>query len=162
MPLYHFTSRDHLPSILQTGLCRGSIATSPATRVHAIWLTSDPGGDGHGLGSGGDFLTDDQRRQALEWSGLLPPEGARFAKPADLRLTVDIGPGDGNLHAWLPWARRNLSSEWLARLHPVACANLHKAKSWWIYFGVIPPSALLAADPVEDPAQARPLLSTVS
>lgn len=141
MQLYHFTSRENLRSILRSGLDRGIVHVSNKSRLSAVWLTTDPGPNGHGLEWGGEFMTDLDRREAGHWSGTLPPPGARFPKEANVRITIELEPGDRNVHEWLPWARRQLTPDWLAYLHPVAGGNLNKAKTWRLYFGTIAPAA---------------------
>ena len=167
MLLYHFTSRESLRSILSTGLSQGVVHISAKQRLNAVWLTADGGPNGHGLEAGGGFMSELDRREAMEWTGVMPPPGARFPKSADLRITVDLPAGDRNLHEWLPWARRQIDAEWLSHLHPVIGGNLKKAKTWRIYFGVIPPESLLAVEevqaaPAPSPATAHPRLRLVS
>ncbi len=164
MLLYHFTSRAHLPSIEQNGLTLGTVHVSARERRNAVWLTSDPGPTAHGLEGGGAFMSDAERQEAREWSGVMPPPGARFPKNADVRIAVELEPNDPHLHDWLPWARRHLDPEWMAHLHPIASGTLKKAKTWRLYFGVIPPSAFvtlheLAAAPEVVPL--RPVVGSV-
>jgi hypothetical protein len=156
MLLYHFTSRANFPLILRSGLSLGAVPVSPVRAVNAVWLTTDPGDFGHGLEAGGAFMTDDQRKQALDWSGTLPPPGARHAKDAQVRITVDLPPNARGLENWLPWARRHLAPEWLATLHPVASGNIRKAKTWRLFFGVIPAAEFVAVDALAE--QPRPAL----
>ena len=146
MILYHFTSRDCSSAIMRTGLSRGSVPLSPGKDLNAVWLTKDGSPSGHGLENGGAFMTDQQRQQAYEWSGVLPPEGARFPKEASMRLTVEIEDDDENLHPWLTWARRRLPAAMIPILHPVGSNSLRLARSWFIYTGVIPPSAIVSVD----------------
>jgi len=154
MLLYHFTSRGSLAAILKTGLSRGSVPLSPRQDLNAVWLTSDPGPTGHGLDSGGAFMTDEQRQQAFEWSGVMPPPGSRFPKDSSVRLTVEIDENDDNLHEWLRWARWKLPAQLIPVLHPVGSNSLRQAKQWYIYTGVITPHAFVAVD--EDPHGAAP------
>ena len=149
MLLYHFTSADSLPQIRAGGLSRGTVPVSPTRGLNAVWLTTDGGPGGHGLEAGGAMMSDDQRRQALEWSGVLPPAGTRLAKPATARITGDLVPNDRNLHVWLSWARQHLAPDWLARLHPVAGGNLRQAKTWRLYFGLIPAESFVAVERLE-------------
>jgi len=144
--LYHFTSRAHLPAIEQKGLAFGVVHVSASERRNAVWLTTDPGANGHGLEAGGAFMSDAERREAREWSGVMPPPGARFPKNADVRISVELEPNDPHLHEWLPWARRHLDPDWMAHLHPIASGTLKKAKTWRLYFGLIPPTAFVALD----------------
>ncbi len=159
MLLHHFTARDQLRRIRNEGLTRGAVHLSATHQVNAVWLTTDAG-SGHGLESGGAFMSDDDRREALEWTGAMPPPGARFPKLAQVRISVELDPSDRNLHEWLPWARRHIQQYWLAQLHPVASINLKKAKRWRIYNGVIPPDAFVEMVELEaaPPAQLRPAL----
>ena len=146
MILYHFTSRAASSGILRTGLSRGSVPLAPGKDLNAIWLTSDGSPNGHGLESGGAFMTEEQRQQAYEWSGVLPPHGARFPKDSSVRLTVEITDEDENLHRWLAWARRRLPAGMIPVLHPVGSNSLRQAKSWFIYTGLIPPEAIVRVD----------------
>ena len=153
MLLYHFTSRTTLPAIRQTGLLYGSVPTTLNRSSNAVWLTTDPGPDNHGLAQGGRVMTDDERRQAQEWSAVLPPPGTRHAKEASARITVNLAETDRNLHQWLSWARRNVAPEVRASLHP-AGASLRAAKTWRLYFGAILPADFVAVDLIE-PSTAR-------
>lgn len=155
--LYHFTTRALLPAIRQGGLSRGTIHVSATERRNGVWLTTDPGSGGHGLETGGAFMSDDQRREAQEWSGTLPLPGARFPKNAEVRIAVDLASGDPQLHEWLPWARRHLDAEWMAHLHPITGGTLKKAKTWRIYLGVIPPEAFAAVEELAAPSAVVPL-----
>ena len=148
MLLHHFTSRDHLRGIKVAGLTRGAVHVSPTQRLNAVWLTTD-GGNGHGLEAGGAFMSDEDRREAMEWTGVMPPPGSRFPKLPEVRITVELDPADRDLHEWLPWARRHMQPDWLAHLHPVASFNLKKAKNWRIYTGVIPPEAIVGIEELE-------------
>jgi hypothetical protein len=145
MLLYHFTSRSQLPAILREGLLYGRVPIAPNRAVTAVWLTSDPGPDGHGLEQGGRVMTDDERLQAKEWSAVLPSPGTRYAKEASVRIAVELSETDRNLHQWLPWARRNLPPEFLAAMYP-AGASLRQAKTWRLYSAVILPGDFVAVD----------------
>jgi hypothetical protein len=100
-------------------------------------------------------MTDDQRQEGYRWSGVLPPPGARFPKDGPVRITVELDPRNPNLHEWLPWARRCISPEWMAQLHPIAGGNMQKAKTWRLFFGVIPAAAFLAVDVQPERRQLR-------
>lgn len=145
MLLYHFTSRAQLPAILREGLLYGRVPVAPDRAVMAIWLTSDPGPDGHGLEQGGRVMTDDERLQAKEWSAVLPTPGTRHSKEASVRITVDLSETDRNLHQWLPWARRNLSPNFLAAMYP-AGSSLRQAKTWRLYSARLLPGEVIAVD----------------
>ena len=95
-------------------------------------------------------MTDHQREQAYEWSGIMPPPGSRFPKDAHVRISAEIDDDDPELHKWLGWARRRLPQELLWLIHPPGSDSQRQAKSWFIYFGVIPPSAFVAIDEVSE------------
>ena len=147
MLLYHFTSRENLPRIRRTGLSLGAVHVSPGETLNAVWLTTKDSTDGHGLEHGGAFLTDDQRHEAREWGGEMPPRGTRFPKEGSIRITLELHSNDRDLHEWLPWARQHVAPDMMALLHPIG-RNLHKAKSWRLYFGTIAPNAFVAIDEV--------------
>ena len=153
MPLYHFTSRRAFPLILETGLSRGSLPPPHERLLQAVWLTTDPGPAAHGLATGGRFMSDAERYQSREWTGTLPPPGTRLAKEASVRIAVELADGDRKLQEWLPWARRQLPPALVAELHPVG-ANLRSARTWRLYFGIIPASAFAAVDFVPEAARA--------
>jgi hypothetical protein len=161
MLLYHFTSRQCLRHILAGGLSCGRVPVSATASSNAVWLTTDPGPNGHGLEAGGTVMTEAHRQQAYEWTGVRPPPGARHAKEASVRITLDIDRADRNLHEWLPWARRHLAPDWFAELHPIASPNWRKAKTWRLYFGVIPADAFVAVEAVTEPAAASALSPAV-
>ena len=150
MRLYHFTTRDCIRPIRASGLNRGTVHLSATTELNAVWLTTDPGSRGHGLEGGGRFMTDEERHEAREWAGQVPPPGARFPKVANVRITVDLDSDDRALQEWLPWARRHLDFDWMTALHPVASGTLQKAKTWRLYLGVIPPERLVAIDSLDE------------
>ena len=149
MRLYHFTTRDCLRGILAASLNRGTVHLSAASQLNAVWLTTDAGSSGHGLETGGRFMTDEERQEAREWAGDVPPPGARFPKIANVRITVDLDDDDRSLHEWLPWARRHLAFDWMTALHPVASGTLRKAKTWRLYLGIIPPERFAAIDSLD-------------
>lgn len=154
---YHFTSRLHVGEIMRSGLSRGAVHLARDRLLNAVWLTTDPGPNGHGLEAGGAFMSEIERREAQEWSGTMLPPGSRFPKNADVRIAVDLGEQDPNLHERLPWARRRIEPEWLASLHPVALGNLKKAKSWRLYFGVIAPQEFVAVEELASAPAVVPL-----
>ena len=155
MLLYHFTSRAALPHIVRTGLSRGSVPLSPVNEINAVWLTADSDPAGHGVERSGPLMTDAQRQQAFEWTGVMPPAGARHPRDSSVRITLDIDAGHSSLEEWLPWARRRLSSEWLAQLHPVGGGgDLRRAKSWRLFFGLIPAESFVVVEAEREPAPA--------
>jgi len=155
MLYYHFTSPEKVARIRSTGLSLGAVHVSPGETLQAVWLTTRGDADAHGLENGGAFLTDEQRQEAREWAGEIPRREARLAKDGSIRITVELHSNDRDLHEWLPWARQHVASDMMALLHPVG-SSLHMAKSWRLYFGTIPPSAIVAIDRV---AAGPPVLS---
>lgn len=144
MLLYHFTAHDRLGSIMEAGLNKGDVPLSETTGMNAVWLTTDPAPDGHGLDAAG-VLDDAARYTMLRLFGELPPEGSRWSDKTAVRITVRLPSGDRNLKDWLPWARKRASADWLSRLHSAAGGH-RKARTWKLYFGVVPPSAFVAVD----------------
>ena len=49
MRFYHYTRREYLPSILKHGLDSGEFCVSLQHHVNAVWLTTSPSPQGHGL-----------------------------------------------------------------------------------------------------------------
>lgn len=139
MNLYHFTAHEHWPSILREGLSRGGVPVTPTTGLNAIWLTSDASPDGHGLSSGEVIAADVAARASVWTSG----EGLRTYDKRALRLLVNVPRGDRRLIRWRPWARKNLEVDWLAALEKAAGGSA-KARTWFLFWGVIPPTWILA------------------
>jgi hypothetical protein len=115
MKLYHFTSWHHLHCISRHGLTVGDVPTD-IRRIEGrvgVWLTSDETARGHGL------------------------TGATVDK-GRYRLTVTIPEDIPALVKWIEWGAKNATSETVAGLHATASAYA----TWYVYFGVIPPSAI--------------------
>jgi hypothetical protein len=149
MLLYHFTAHERLPGILDGGLSKGDVPINGPTGkgLNAVWLTTDSTSEGHGLGKSG-LMTDVDRHRIFQWKGEMPPEGTRWANKRAVRITVKLASQDRNLKEWLPWARRRLEPGWLAQLNESGGGS-RKARTWRLYFGVIPPSAFVAVDILE-------------
>lgn len=149
MLLFHFTARDRLASIMEGGLSRGDVPVNgpEGEGLNAVWLTTDRSSDGHGLG-GSELMTDEDRLRIFRWKGEMPPEGARWANKRAVRITVKLPSSDAKLKEWLPWARKRLDPDWLAQLNEAGGGN-RKARTWRLYFGIIPPSAFVAVDVLE-------------
>lgn len=135
MNLYHFTSREHLPSILREGLSRGDVPLTPTTGLNAVWLTSDASPDGHGLSSGEVIAADVAARAGVSTGG----KGFRTHDKRAVRLLVNIPRGDRRLVRWRPWARKNIELNWLAALENAGGGSA-KARTWFLFWGVIPPT----------------------
>jgi hypothetical protein len=115
MELYHFTSSAHLRGIHKFGLTVGDVVTDIERldgRI-AVWLTSSPSADGHGLG------------------------GSAVDK-TEFRLTVEV-PEDERLVRWVDWALGNATE--LTRRRLVAAGG-HSSETWYLFFGWLPPSLI--------------------
>ncbi|QSY96043.1 hypothetical protein J2J97_09105 [Rhizobium bangladeshense] len=109
MLLYHFTSVAHLRGIFDHGITVGDLVTSFERfegRV-AVWLTSSPNPEGHGL------------------------QGGRADK-TEFRLTVDLPEQCPDLHKWTDWAPANLTPSTRLRLQ---ATNGWAFDRWFILFG---------------------------
>lgn len=120
MILFHYTSCRHLRAIARYGLTVGDVPTD----IHrgrgrvGVWFTSAPTAGGHGL------------------------EGSAVDKTR-YRLAVDVPDASPQLVRWLEWAPRNATAETIEALHSVAARHEGDGPaSWYVYFGVIPPSAI--------------------
>ena len=153
MLLYHFTSRERVSGIRTGGLRLGTVPVSATKALQAVWLTSRGDDGAHGLEAGGPLMSEEQRHETFQWTGDRPPPGARLPKEASVRITVDIHSNDRDLHEWLPWARQHVAPDTMALLHPVG-SSLHKAKSWRLYFGWIPPERFVTIEEVVTLTQA--------
>jgi hypothetical protein len=131
MILYHFTALEHLESIRAQGLTRGLLPLSPDNVRNAVWLTSDKESAGHGLADGEPMPAAFLRHHNL-------PANLTFYDKRAIRITV-VWPSD-NVTPWLPWARKRLDPAWLEILNKEG-GGLTKAKTWFISFSPIPPSA---------------------
>ena len=135
MLLYHFTAIEYIEQIKAEGLTRGDVPTSQTEGVNAVWLTSDRHPDGHGL-TDGHVLTADERNMMERMSGNRIPEGACFPNKRAYLITVKIPRGDRALVFWPKWARKKLDADWYEAL---SRADGRKDRTWYLYFGTIPP-----------------------
>lgn len=118
--LYHFTSPERLPFILEQGILRGDVPLSPTTGFNSPWLTDDEGWS----------------RQGWGW-GSVEDKGA-------VRLTVLVPEDDPALIRWRDLAtREGVEPRWYETLDRVA----HRGSPhWWVYLGRIPPEWIVAVD----------------
>jgi hypothetical protein len=138
--LYHFSAIGNLGMIRARGLTRGGVERShdPQDCVNAISLTTSLLPVGIGLDLGPDELTDVDRIRIFERTGILPPEGARFADSQAVRITVELERDDPTLIRWRDFRTRILPSR------RVELERGCKPGTWWVYLGVIPPKAFTA------------------
>jgi len=145
MIFYHFTSRQHLHGIAQTGLSRGDVPVTPnGPGLIAVWLTTDAKPKGHGLPDGESPVQ------------LTPEMRIQFGIPADatvlsvnkqaVRFKLKIPSTDRRLTHWPRWARKRLAPEWYDELRR---AGGERSETWWLYWGTIAPTELLEATDME-------------
>lgn len=149
MLLYHFTAQSCLPGIMAEGLTRGEAPLSDSEWLNAVNLTTDPEPSGHGLDRGGHVWTAEECAKLYLASGTRIEPGTVNANKRAVRITVKLPSSDRNLKDWLPWARKRLSPGYLNRLIGAAGGGMRKARTWKLYFGVIPPSAFVVVDVLE-------------
>ena len=149
MILYHFTSHEMLPAILEEGLSRGEVPLNDRDTLNAVNLTTDPAPHGHGLDRAGHVVTADESAKMFLVTGTLIPPGTVYANKKAVRITVKVPSSDRALKDYLPWARKHIEHKYLKRLIAAAGGGTAKAKTWKLYFGVIPPSAFVSVDILE-------------
>src|SRR5688500_16743589 len=96
MILYHHTAPEYLRSIVENGLTRGDVPLTPTTAMRAVWLTTDPSPEGHGL-SDGRLLTPTERAWYERITGEDVPLNASFADKRRIRITIIIPSSDRSL-----------------------------------------------------------------
>lgn len=152
MLLYHFTSHENLPGIMAEGLSRGEAPLSDTQVAKAVNLTTDPYPTGHGLDSGGGIVTAAESALYFRKFGWLIPEGTIIADKTEVRITVKLPSSDLKLKRWQSWARKHCEPGYADRLAAVANGGA-KARTWWLYFGIVAPAAFVSVD-VLKPAKA--------
>jgi hypothetical protein len=130
---------------LAEGLNRGEAPLSDTRVLQAVNLTTDPRPEGHGLDGGGHVLTQEESATYSRQFGWQIPAGTVFADKTEVRLTVKVRSTDPRLKRWLPWSRKNCEPGYPERL-AAAAGGIEKAKTWWLFFGTIPPSAIAKVD----------------
>lgn len=149
MILYHYTSRRCLEAIRSEGITRGEVPLSDTRVLRAVNLTTDPSPIGHGLDAAGRVVTPEEALMFATRFGWRVRAGAVFENKREARITVKLRSSDPLLRQWLPWARKRLDPAYLARLVDAAGGGMRAAKTWWLYWGPIPPSAFSAIDLLE-------------
>lgn len=147
MIYFHFTSHFHLRTILTEGLTKGEVPMSATHCLNAVWLTSDKSADGHGLSSGEEItLTPMQKRMFGIADDV--PDTLKTENKRAVRISVKVPRGDRHIEPWLHFARRRLEPKWLDALHKTGG---NKERTWFLYWGEIPPSWFLAVDHLAPP-----------
>lgn len=131
--------------IMTEGLSRGEAPLSDTRVMQAVNFTTDPLPSGHGLDAGGRIITAKESALYFREYGWVIPVGTVFADKTEVRLTVKLSSTDLKLKRWLSWARRKCEPGYPERL-AAAAGGIAKAKTWWLYFGVVPASAIVAVD----------------
>lgn len=149
MILYHYTAEACLEPILATGLSLGEAPLSNFKVVNAVNLTSDRSPFGHGLDMGGKPMTEGHVDAYYRMFGTRFPVGTLFPNKRQLRLNVSVPSSDRNLKRWRSWSRKHCEPGYPEHLESVAGQQGRKAKSWWLYFGVIPPSQIVAIEQLD-------------
>jgi hypothetical protein len=124
MTLYHFTKPEFLPSIREQGLIPAAVSRAmegPAcvaqeTLVHVM-----------------------TRGRPVVWLTTAPDEWN------GVRLTVRLEANSARLKQWAPWARRNgLNVDELAIEATLQGHTALSVEQWFVYFGTIPPTRIIA------------------
>jgi hypothetical protein len=131
MLLYHFTAADYLDDIKEQGLTKGVVPLSSTDWLNAVWLTTDCNPVGHGLTDGREATCQEKILQGLD-----PAVPARFPDHRAVRITVRIPSSDRKLRHWPAWGKKRLRPDWYRTLSRTGGG---KEKTWWLYWGVIPP-----------------------
>jgi hypothetical protein len=135
MLLYHYTGHVFLPFIQEEGLTRGTVLISLTNRVNAVWLTHDPTAADHGLAPDPEICEQRSRETGRE---------VRMVNKLAVRISVKIPPNDQRrLVYWPKWATNRLDP---AFYDVLAKTGGNMEKTWWLYWGVIPPAWLIAID----------------
>jgi hypothetical protein len=138
MLLYHFTSREHMESILREGLSRGDVPLrerAPLFETNAVWFTDIPQAEGCGLGDP-HVLTEGERFQHFYTFGEMPPPNSCYGDKKAVRITVAIPSSDRRLKRWTTYGRKHCEPGLYDNL---VRANGQTHKHWWLYFGTIAP-----------------------
>jgi hypothetical protein len=143
---YHFTGTEYIESIKAEGLTTGEVPLSAGERLNAVWLTTDRSPEGHGLGDGWR-PTEEMRRMYN-----LPPKTV-FPDKRAVRITL-VWPR-GKVIPWLPWARKRLESDWFDRMVRTG-GGMKKAKTWFLSWQPIPPSAFREIENLRPSRTPRP------
>jgi hypothetical protein len=156
MLLYHYTAHECWPSITREGINKGEVALGPHDWLNAVWLTSDRSTDGHGLSGGCPVTPEDAQFLRLPWTDDLVWPNTRA-----VRLTVKVPHGDRSLVSWKSWANKHVCPKW-RKPYEEAGGGRAKAKTWFIYWGVVPPAWIVQKEDLLPPPYCDPPMILVS
>ncbi|WP_380784850.1 hypothetical protein [Sphingomonas sp. R86521] len=142
MILYHFTSREAVESIMAERLNRGEAPINDHRVEKAVNLTTDKSPKGHGLDLGGHVVIEEESK-AYSANRFDIPAGTVFVEKRAVRITLKLPSSNPRLTTWRSWSRKHCKDGYAERLEKAAETCRSKAKTWWLYFGTIPPSAFL-------------------
>lgn len=132
MILYHFTSEQHLDSILREGLTRGDVPTSVTDGINGVWFTTSPEPKGQGIMAGG-AVSSEVKTLVAKTTGRTLPEGSKYADKTAARIEVVIPSHDRRLVSWARWGRKHCELSMFESLNRTGSGW----KMWFIYFGTI-------------------------
>lgn len=120
MILYHFTSRYHLPFILDEGITRGDVPISKQLSTQAVNLTTD-GRHSHQKYNQTSYFIFMGKKHKLD--------------KTEIRITVDIPDTEPLLIHWPEFTNKlNMEQMWLNHLH-----RNNTGEAWYLLFKSIPP-----------------------
>ena len=139
MIFYHYTTRDALEKIFAEGLTLGEAPISATRVARAVNLTTDPDPSGHGLDGAGDVVTEEWSAK-LAAHGIRVPPGTVLANKREARIKIKLPSSDPKLRQWRTWSRKHCEPGFADALEQTGGATKRKARTWWLYFGIIPSS----------------------
>ncbi len=153
MLFHHYTSHLALRSILRDGLDRGEAPLAPDRWLKAVNLTTSRSPHGHGLDAAGFVWTKEASDKVHAATGQRIPPGTVNLNKRAVRIDVRIPMSDRRLQKWVPWARKRLDPAFFDMMVRGGGGGMASAKTWWLYWGVIPPDAfvdLVVLEPDDD------------
>lgn len=148
MILYHFTAKSRVAAIMAEGLTRGDVPITLADEgLNGVWLTTSSDSTAHGLGVARE-MTEAEREYMGRWRGVVPPAGTMWEDKRAVRIRVKMPSSDSRLKHWWNWSKRRVDPSCRASLIE-AGGGPDKARSWYIYFGVIAPADFETIDQME-------------
>jgi hypothetical protein len=146
LKLYHFTYEGALAAILSEGLTKGDVPLTQTTGVNAVWFTTDPSPDGHGVYAARTQIVTPEESAALSHCfGQHIPAGTviPWVDKHKIRIRVDLEtsrtPG---LYKWLDFAKAmKIDRDWLKCLHAG-----NKPHTWWLWPATMPPERFKAIE----------------